>query len=159
MLFGSSGLGSSCSGNVTAAQLALGSVMASAPGACLDPLLCGLSRWLDRSEHDGLNTDDISVYNTPEGILSSEVVPEGVFVPQVVTSKNVRKARGRMRVSAVTGQVLLQNMAEGSGCSHDLMPGIPTRCSGCLEGQVPLGPEAICAPPNAEVCYALQRTR
>jgi hypothetical protein len=31
-------------------------------------------------------------------MLSSEVVPEGVYVPEVVVSKNVRKARGRMKV-------------------------------------------------------------
>jgi hypothetical protein len=38
------------------------------------------------------------VYNTPEGMLASDVVPAGVYVPEVVMSKNVRKARGRMRV-------------------------------------------------------------
>jgi hypothetical protein len=43
------------------------------------------------------------VYNTPEGMLASDVVPEGVYVPEVVVSKNVRKARGRMRVSARLG--------------------------------------------------------
>jgi hypothetical protein len=53
-----------------------------------------------RSEHDTLTDDDIAVYNTPEGMLSSDVVPEGVYVPEVVVNKNVRKARGRMRVSA-----------------------------------------------------------
>lgn len=47
-LFGPSGLGSACPGDVSAAQLALGSCMASAPLACLDPLLQGLDTWLDR---------------------------------------------------------------------------------------------------------------
>ena len=98
-LFGPSGLGSSCSGDVAAAQLALGSSMAAAPGACLDPLLEGLGHWLDRQAHDTLTEDDIAVFNTPEGMLNSEVVPEGVYVPEVVVSKNVRKARGRFRVS------------------------------------------------------------
>lgn len=99
-MLGSGGLGSSCPGDVTAAQLALGSVMLTAPGACMDPLLAGLSSWLDRAEHGALTDDDIAVYRTPEGILSSEVVPEGVYVPEVVVNKNVRKARGRMRVRA-----------------------------------------------------------
>lgn len=97
-LFGSSGLGSSYPGDVVSAQLALGSVMRCAPGACLEPLLSGLAAWLARGAHDVLSDEDIAVYRTPEGLLSSEVVPEGVYVPEVVVSKNVRKARGRMRV-------------------------------------------------------------
>lgn len=72
--------------------------MAAAPLACLDPLLTGLGSWLERSAHDGLTQDDFTVYATPEGLLSSEVVPEGVYVPEVVVSKNVRKARGRFKV-------------------------------------------------------------
>lgn len=51
-----------------------------------------------RSEHEGLTDDDFNVFTTPEGMLSSEVVPEGVYVPEVVVSKNVRKARGRFKV-------------------------------------------------------------
>eukprot|EP00882_Tetradesmus_deserticola_P023753 GHRQ01025864.1.p1 GENE.GHRQ01025864.1~~GHRQ01025864.1.p1 ORF type:complete len:387 (+),score=135.80 GHRQ01025864.1:731-1891(+) len=97
VLFGPNGLGSACPGDVAAAQLALGSAMAVAPGACLEPLLVGLGKWLDRSEHDSLTDDDIAAYNTPEGMLASDVVPAGVYVPEVVTSKNVRRARGRMR--------------------------------------------------------------
>lgn len=97
-LLGPSGLGSSNAGDVSAAQLALGSLMAAAPLACLDPLLTGLGSWLERSAHDGLTQDDFTVYATPEGLLSSEVVPEGVYVPEVVVSKNVRKARGRFKV-------------------------------------------------------------
>lgn len=49
-LFGLSGLGSSCPGDMAAAQLALGSCMASAPLACMDPLLLGLGDWLDRTQ-------------------------------------------------------------------------------------------------------------
>jgi hypothetical protein len=65
-----------------------------AAAACLSPTLLSILR----SEHDTLTDDDIAVYNTPEGMLASDVVPEGVYVPEVVVSKNVRKARGRMRV-------------------------------------------------------------
>ncbi|KAF8055816.1 hypothetical protein HT031_006591 [Scenedesmus sp. PABB004] len=100
VLLGDGGLGSPCPGDVAAAQLALGSAMAAAPGGCLDPLLAGLAGWLDRSRHDAVSDDDIAVWRTPEGLLASEVVPEGVYVPEVVVSKNVRKARGRFRVSA-----------------------------------------------------------
>lgn len=77
--------------------------MASAPLACLDPLLEGLGQWLDRSGHDALTDEDFAVFTTPEGMLSSEVVPEGVYVPEVVVSKNVRKARGRFKVSLASG--------------------------------------------------------
>jgi hypothetical protein len=48
VLFGPSGLGSSCPGDVLAAQLSLGSAMAVAPSPTLDPLLLGLTAWLDR---------------------------------------------------------------------------------------------------------------
>jgi hypothetical protein len=48
VLFGPSGLGSEWPGDVAAAQLALGSAMAAAPGCCLEPLLDGLGGWLDR---------------------------------------------------------------------------------------------------------------
>lgn len=44
------------------------------------------------------------MFTTPEGMLSSEVVPEGVYVPEVVVSKNVRKARGRFKVSLMCVQ-------------------------------------------------------
>jgi hypothetical protein len=50
VLFGPSGLGSSCPGDVAAAQMALGSCMAAAPLASLDPLLAGLGDWLNRSQ-------------------------------------------------------------------------------------------------------------
>lgn len=97
-LFGPTALGSSHAGDVAAAQGALGAVMAASPLACFEPVLSGLAVWLDQAEHAALSDDDFSVFNTPEGLLASEVVPEGVYVPQVVVSKNVRKARGRFKV-------------------------------------------------------------
>jgi hypothetical protein len=48
VLLGPSGLGSAWPGDVAAAQLALGSAMAAAPGCCLQPLLDGLGGWLNR---------------------------------------------------------------------------------------------------------------
>jgi hypothetical protein len=76
--------------------------MAVAPGPVFQDLLPALEQLLGRGEHDGLSEEDITCWRTPEGILSTEVVPEGVYVPEVVANKNVRKARGRMRVSGVT---------------------------------------------------------
>jgi hypothetical protein len=77
-----------------------------------------------RSEHDALTADDIAVYHTPAGVLSSEVVPEGVYVPQVVKSKNVRKARGRMRVSeGLLGTAGTQMCSATLGCAQQLARG------------------------------------
>jgi hypothetical protein len=97
-LLGPGGLGSPVAGDCAAASLALGSCMASAPGPVFRGLLPGLAVLLERGPHDGLTSQDFRVYETPEGLLSSEVVPKGVYVGEVVQSKNVRKARGRMRV-------------------------------------------------------------
>jgi hypothetical protein len=58
VLFGGSGLGSSCPGDVVAAQLALGSAMSAAPGSCLEPLLDGLGSWLDRCGGGGQGVED-----------------------------------------------------------------------------------------------------
>jgi hypothetical protein len=52
-----------------------------------------------RSVHDALSDEQLFIWSTPRGVLSSERVPEGVYVGQVVESKNVRKAaRGRFKV-------------------------------------------------------------
>lgn len=42
-----------------------------------------LERLLDLSEHAALTPRDVDVYETPEGMLASERVPEGVYVPEV----------------------------------------------------------------------------
>lgn len=111
--------------------------MGAAPLACLDPLLEGLGDWLDRSQHDQLTDEDIAVFNTPEGMLSSEVVPEGVYVPEVVISKNVRKARGRFKVrpqsSRLGGQKWLWC---GVGAALRLFP--RSACSIIRSSQQPL---------------------
>ncbi len=53
---------------------------------------------LERAEHGALTEADRDVYDTPEGMLSSERVPVGVYVPEVVANKNVKKPRGRFKV-------------------------------------------------------------
>lgn len=99
LLFGPDGLASPHAGDREAASQALGSCLAAAPVAAHEAMLPRLEALLDRSDHDALTRRDVEVWGTPEGVLSSEVVPEGVYVGEVVASKNVRKARGRMRVS------------------------------------------------------------
>lgn len=98
LLTGPSGLTSPVPEDATAAVFAIGSIMAVAADAAYDPLLLALRPLLQHSDHDGLSPDDITAYNTPDGLLSSDVVPQGVYVPQVVASKNVRKPRGRFKV-------------------------------------------------------------
>jgi hypothetical protein len=98
-LFGPSGLASPAAGDRAAASHALGSCLAAAPYDAHEAILPLLQKLLDRADHDALTRHDVDVWRTPEGVLLSEVVPEGVYVGEVVASKNVRKARGRMRVS------------------------------------------------------------
>ncbi|CAK7341235.1 unnamed protein product [Dovyalis caffra] len=49
----------------------------------------------DRYSHDMLSENDIRIFHTPEGMLSSE---QGVYVAESVTSKNTRQAKGRFRM-------------------------------------------------------------
>ncbi len=64
--------------------------------ACRQAVLRSL---LERAEHDGLGEADRDVYDTPEGMLCSERVPAGVYVPEVVVNRNVKKPRGRFKVT------------------------------------------------------------
>lgn len=98
LLAGPLGLESGAAQDQAAAQLALGAAAAAAPDAVLPAALPLLQQLLDRSAHDALTRAQVDVFETPEGMLASERAPEGVYVPEVVASKNVRKARGRMRV-------------------------------------------------------------
>ncbi|KAG2444413.1 hypothetical protein HXX76_001166 [Chlamydomonas incerta] len=77
---------------------ALGAAMRCAPTAMYHFVHAVLRELLVRGEHDGLTEADREVYETPEGMLSTERVPVGVYVPEVVVNKNVKKPRGRMRM-------------------------------------------------------------
>ncbi|XAR48876.1 hypothetical protein NMG60_11031843 [Bertholletia excelsa] len=48
----------------------------------------------DRHAHDTLTENDIEIFNTPEGMLSSE---QGVYVAETVATKNIKQAKGRFR--------------------------------------------------------------
>jgi len=100
ILFGPpSGLASPNPGDREAASHSLGSCLAAAPTEAHEAVLPLLEKLLDRADSDALTKHDVEVFETPEGTLSNERVQEGVYVGEVVASKNVRKARGRMRVS------------------------------------------------------------
>ncbi|KAJ0080466.1 hypothetical protein Patl1_23083 [Pistacia atlantica] len=45
--------------------------------------------------HDSLSENDIQVFRTPEGMLSTEL---GVYVAEAVSAKNTKQAKGRFRV-------------------------------------------------------------
>lgn len=68
--------------------------------------MIGFCRFSSRTAHDALTEEELDIYETPEAILSSERVPEGVYVGEVVESKNVRKARGRFKVRDMNDDVI-----------------------------------------------------
>lgn len=49
----------------------------------------------DRISHDNLSENDIKIFHTPEGVLSSE---QGVYIAESVAVKNTKQAKGRFRV-------------------------------------------------------------
>ncbi|KAK6915301.1 hypothetical protein RJ641_020418 [Dillenia turbinata] len=48
-----------------------------------------------RHAHDLLSETDIQIFNTPEGMLSSE---QGVYIAESVAAKNTKQAKGRFRM-------------------------------------------------------------
>ncbi|KXZ48792.1 hypothetical protein GPECTOR_25g376 [Gonium pectorale] len=96
-LAGPAGLASEQPDERAAACGAMGAAVQCAPSAVYGQALAVLRKLLDRAEHDALTEDDRDVYETPEGMLSSERVPAGVYVPEVVVNKNVKKPRGRFK--------------------------------------------------------------
>ncbi|GFR52601.1 hypothetical protein Agub_g15198, partial [Astrephomene gubernaculifera] len=98
VLAGPQGLGSESREEQAAACGALGAAMSCAPTAMYGHVQAVLRSLLVRSEHDALTEADKEVYDTPEGILSSERIPAGVYVPEVVVNKNVKKPRGRFKM-------------------------------------------------------------
>ncbi|GLC46160.1 hypothetical protein PLESTB_001196200 [Pleodorina starrii] len=97
LLAGPDGLASPNPEDREAACGAMGAAMQCAPTAMYSHVMAVLGSLLVRSEHDSLTEADKEVYETPEGILSSERVPAGVYVPEVVVNKNVKKPRGRFK--------------------------------------------------------------
>ncbi|XP_057962817.1 protein ILITYHIA [Malania oleifera] len=54
-----------------------------------------LSNLPERYSHDTLSENDIQIFHTPDGMLSSE---QGVYVAESVAPKNTKQAKGRFRV-------------------------------------------------------------
>jgi hypothetical protein len=53
-----------------------------------------LEQLQERSLHDVLSENDIKIFNTPEGTLSSE---QGVYIAELVSDKNIKQAKGRFK--------------------------------------------------------------
>lgn len=54
-----------------------------------------LKKFEDRHSHDMLSENDIQIFHTPEGMLSSE---QGVYVAESISAKNTKQAKGRFRM-------------------------------------------------------------
>lgn len=100
ILSGPAGLCSELALERDAACGGLGLAMSIAPHAVYRHVQAVLASLLHRSEHDALGEHDKDVWETPEGTLSSERIPAGVYVPEVIVKKNVKKPRGRFRMAS-----------------------------------------------------------
>ncbi|CAI5517990.1 unnamed protein product, partial [Closterium sp. Naga37s-1] len=95
ILTGPAGLASSRPAQSDAAISAIQSAMRLIPAEFFQPLDTELEAVGQRKEHDALTESEIKIFNTPEGMLSAE---DGVYVAAVVRDKNVRQARGKLKL-------------------------------------------------------------
>ncbi|CAI6008265.1 unnamed protein product, partial [Closterium sp. NIES-65] len=95
ILTGPAGLASSRPAQSDAAISAIQSAMRLIPAEFFQPLVTELEAVGQRKEHDALTESEIKIFNTPEGMLSAE---DGVYVAAVVRDKNVRQARGKLKL-------------------------------------------------------------
>ncbi|CAI5465590.1 unnamed protein product [Closterium sp. Yama58-4] len=95
ILTGPAGLTSSRPAQSDAAIAAIQSAMRLIPAEFFQPLVMELEAVGQRKEHDALTDSEIKIFNTPEGMLSAE---DGVYVAAVVRDKNVRQARGKLKL-------------------------------------------------------------
>lgn len=77
-----------------AAIYALSTAMQIIPKEIFTEFIERLEQLPERSLHDGLSENDIKIFNTPEGTLSSE---QGVYIAELVSDKNIKQAKGRFK--------------------------------------------------------------
>ncbi|XP_008796399.2 protein ILITYHIA [Phoenix dactylifera] len=94
-LLGPMGLWSSNALEQRASLCALSTLMTITPHDTFLEFERHFSKLPDFSLHDTLSENDIKIFNTPEGQLSSE---QGIYVAETVTAKNMKLAKGRFRV-------------------------------------------------------------
>ncbi|KAJ7561862.1 hypothetical protein O6H91_03G044500 [Diphasiastrum complanatum] len=95
ILMGSNGLMSHQPSNTEAAISALASLVHSLKRDFFPHFIAVLKDFGDPSDHDALTQKDIKIFNTPEGILSTE---QGIYVAEVVSDRNIKQAKGRFRM-------------------------------------------------------------
>ncbi|XP_056168131.1 protein ILITYHIA isoform X1 [Syzygium oleosum] len=78
-----------------AAISSLATLMSIVPGDTYLEFEKHLNNHPHRHSHDMLSESDIQIFQTPDGVLSSE---QGVYVAESVTSKNTKLAKGRFRM-------------------------------------------------------------
>lgn len=95
VLLGPMGLRSDNPLEQQAAVSALSNLMSIIPGDTYTEFEKHLLNLPERFSHDALSENDIQIFHTPEGMLSTE---QGVYIAESVTSKNTRQAKGRFRM-------------------------------------------------------------
>ncbi|KAG0555734.1 hypothetical protein KC19_11G000200 [Ceratodon purpureus] len=95
VLLGSSGLVSANLSESQAAMFSLETAMRVLPDSFFPVFIQKMDLLGDRHLHDSLSSQDIKIFNTEEGMLSSEL---GVYVAEAVMDRNVRGARGRFKM-------------------------------------------------------------
>ncbi|KAI9078431.1 hypothetical protein K1719_039650 [Acacia pycnantha] len=94
-LLGPAGLKSDNLLEQQAAISSLSTMMSIIPGDTYVEFEKHLLNLPDRFSHDKLSENDIRIFHTPEGILSTE---QGVYVAESVAAKNTKQAKGRFRM-------------------------------------------------------------
>ncbi|XP_027348848.1 protein ILITYHIA isoform X2 [Abrus precatorius] len=95
VLLGPMGLKSANSLEQQAAISSLSNLMSIIPGDTYTEFEKHLLNLPERFSHDTLSENDIQIFHTPEGMLSTE---QGVYVAESVTAKNTKQAKGRFRM-------------------------------------------------------------
>ncbi|RZC22442.1 Protein ILITYHIA isoform E [Glycine soja] len=95
VLLGPMGLKSANPLEQQAAILSLCNLMSIIPGDTYIEFEKNLLNLPERFAHDTLLENDIQIFLTPEGMLSTE---QGVYVAESVTAKNTKQAKGRFRM-------------------------------------------------------------
>nr|KYP71848.1 Translational activator GCN1 [Cajanus cajan] len=95
VLLGPMGLKSANPLEQQAAILSLSNLMSIIPGDTYAEFEKHLLDLPERFAHDTLSENDIQIFRTPEGMLSTE---QGVYVAEAVAAKNTKQAKGRFRM-------------------------------------------------------------
>lgn len=93
-LLGPMGLMSTSHLEQEAAIYALSTLMTIAPAEVYAEFEKHLKSSPDRGAHDLLSENDIQIFRTPEGMLSTE---QGVYIAESVASNNLKQAKGRFK--------------------------------------------------------------